>query len=153
MPERRTQAWRAPTRSLQAAGVSGARQAAGIRRSCREQSNFPAERKQKDRLAERHPIRTLPDFRHHMTSRFILCSLAAAFLAAGTACHIFTKTKAPKESPNVAIDVETGFKQRWIDKRAADLTAAGTAAAARAQAEKEFRETYGYLRAADPGKR
>jgi hypothetical protein len=88
-----------------------------------------------------------------MTTRFSLFILAAALVVAGPACHS-TKTKVPKENPNVVTEVEAGFKQRWIDKRAAELTAAGTAAnAARAQAEKEFRETYSYLRTTEPGKR
>jgi hypothetical protein len=88
-----------------------------------------------------------------MTSRLTLILLAAALAVAGTACHS-TKTKAPKENPNVAIEVEAGFKQRWVDKRVADLTTAGAdASAARAQAEKDFRVAYPYLRAAEPGKR
>ena len=88
-----------------------------------------------------------------MTTRSSLFILAAALAVSGTACHS-TKTKAPKESPNVAIEVEAVFRQRWIDKRVAELTAAGTAAdPARAQAEKELRETYGYLRPAQPAKR
>ncbi len=88
-----------------------------------------------------------------MTTRPPLFILAAALAVAGTACHS-TKTKVSKESPNVAIEVEAGFKQRWIDKRVAELTAAGTdATAAHAQAEKDFRATYGYLRTAEPGKR
>jgi hypothetical protein len=87
-----------------------------------------------------------------MTTRFPLFILAAALTVAGTACHSL-KTKAPKESPNVAIEVEAGFKQHWIDKRVAELTAAGTdATAARAQAEKDFRAAYSYLRATEPGK-
>jgi len=54
----------------------------------------------------------------------------------------------------VAIEVEAGFKQRWVDKRVADLTTAGAdATAARAQAEKDFRVAYPYVRAAEPGKR
>jgi hypothetical protein len=87
-----------------------------------------------------------------MTTRFPLFILTAALTVAGTACHSL-KTKAPKDNPNVAIEVEAGFKQRWIDKRVAELTAAGTdATAAHAQAEKEFHSAYGYLRAAEPGK-
>ena len=88
-----------------------------------------------------------------MTTRFPLFILAAALAVVGTACHS-TKTKAPKESPNVAIEVEAGFKQRWIDKRVAELTAAGAdATVARQQAEKDFSAAYSYLRTAEPGKR
>ena len=87
-----------------------------------------------------------------MTTRFPLYILAAALAVVGPACHII-KRKAPKENPNITTDVEAGFKQRWIDKRAAELTAAGTAApAARQQAEKEFSATYSYLRTAEPAK-
>ena len=87
-----------------------------------------------------------------MTTRFPLFILTAALTVAGTACHSL-KTKAPKDNPNVAIEVEAGFKQRWIDKRVAELTAAGTdATAAHTQAEKDFRAAYGYLRAAEPAK-
>ena len=87
-----------------------------------------------------------------MTTRFPLFILAAALTVAGTACHSL-KTKAPKESPNVAIEVEAGYRQRWNDNRVAELTTAGTdATAAHAQAEKDFRAAYGYLRAAEPGK-
>ena len=85
-----------------------------------------------------------------MTTRFPLFILAATLAVMGTACHLI-KPKAPKENPNITTDVETGFKQRWIDKRAAELTAAGTdATAARQQAEKEFSSTYSYLRTAGP---
>ncbi|HTZ21534.1 MAG TPA: hypothetical protein VMC06_11695 [Opitutaceae bacterium] len=88
-----------------------------------------------------------------MTTRFPLFILAAALAVAGTtACH-FIRSKAPKESPNITSDVEAGFKQRWIDKRAAELTATGTdTTAARQQAEKEFNVTYSYLRSAEPAR-
>jgi len=88
-----------------------------------------------------------------MTTRLPLLILTAALTVTGPACHLI-RPKAPKENPNVAIEVEAGFKQRWIDKRVAELTAAGTdATAARAQAEKDFRAAYSYLRADEPGKR
>ena len=87
-----------------------------------------------------------------MTTRFPLLILTAALTVAGTACHSL-KSKAPKDNPNVAIEVEAAFKQRWIDKRVAELTVAGTdATTAHAQAEKDFRATYSYLRADEPGK-
>ena len=48
---------------------------------------------------------------------------------------------------------ENGRRFLYMDGgRVAELTAAGTdATAARAQAEKDFRAAYGYLRAAEPG--
>ena len=88
-----------------------------------------------------------------MITRFTLFILAAALAVAGSACRS-PKTKAPKENPNMALELEGNFKQRWIDKRAAELTATGTeTTAARTQAEKEFRESFSYLRAAEPGRR
>lgn len=85
-----------------------------------------------------------------MTKRFALLLLAALFTLAGTACR---SAKTPKENPNVATEVETGFKQRWIEQRIAALTAKGTdATTARTQAEQEFRQNFSYLRANDPKK-
>jgi hypothetical protein len=87
-----------------------------------------------------------------MTTRFPLFILTAALTVAGTACHSL-KSKAPKDNPNVAIEVEATFKQRWIDKRVAELSAAGTdATTAHTQAENDFHVAYPYVRAADPGK-
>jgi hypothetical protein len=76
----------------------------------------------------------------------------AAVLLAGAGCHMFAKNKnpsAPKESSNVAVDVEKDFMHRWIDKRTADLVALGSSpAAARQQATAEFNAKYNYTDAA-----
>lgn len=87
--------------------------------------------------------------------RLVPLTLAAALLAT-CGCHMFSKKKnpaAPKESPTVATDVEKDFMKRWIDKRAAELVAAGTApAAARDQATAEFKVKFSYTDAAQQAK-
>ena len=58
--------------------------------------------------------------------------------------------KKPKENPAIATEVEEGFKQRWIEKRGADLIALGLRAdIARQQAIDEFHARFGYTHAAD----
>lgn len=72
--------------------------------------------------------------------------LAGAALTAAGGCNLLRKSNKPKDNPAIAADVEAGFRQRWIEHRTAELTAKGTdAAAARQQAENEFREQYSYL--------
>lgn len=67
-------------------------------------------------------------------------------LAAGC----FHTKKKPKDNPAIATEVEEGFKQRWIEKRGADLMAQGMRAdLARQQAINEFRIRFGYTHAAD----
>jgi hypothetical protein len=83
--------------------------------------------------------------------------LFAAVLLAGPGCHLFSKKKKsdapPKEGPHVATDVEKDFMNRWIGKRESDLVAQGSSpAAARAQAEAEFKAKYGYTDAARQAK-
>jgi hypothetical protein len=54
-----------------------------------------------------------------------------------------TTPKPPKESSKVATDSETDFKQRWVDKRSAELVSQGLAPeAARAQAIAEFNQKF-----------
>ena len=75
--------------------------------------------------------------------RFIPFCLAGFVAIAFSGCHFFSKNKKPKENPAIATEVEMGFKQRWLAKREADLTAKGsTAEAARQQALAEFNEQY-----------
>lgn len=77
----------------------------------------------------------------------LLVSIVTLALSAGC---LFSK-KAPRAKDNSAIsaDVEESFRQRWLEKRTGELTAQGTAApAARTQAENEFRERFGFTRAA-----
>lgn len=61
-------------------------------------------------------------------------------------CHYLRRTPKPKESTAIAADVENTFRQRWLDKRAAELKATGLAPpAAQARAESEFSARYSYL--------
>ena len=74
--------------------------------------------------------------------------LCMATLCASTGCLFSRKGKKPKESSTISADVEESFRLRWVEKRAAELSAQGTAIdAARMQAENEFRERYGFTRA------
>jgi 1,2-phenylacetyl-CoA epoxidase catalytic subunit len=76
--------------------------------------------------------------------------LCAVCLSSG--CHLFHKKKAdqtPKDNPNIAIQVEAEFRQRWVDKRTGELTDQGmNADQARAQALAEFRQKYSATSAA-----
>jgi hypothetical protein len=87
--------------------------------------------------------------------RLVLPPLAAVLLLT-CGCHMFSSKKnpsAPKESPTVATDVENDFMHRWIDKRASELAALGMSqAAARAQAEGEFKAKFPYTDAARSAK-
>jgi hypothetical protein len=56
----------------------------------------------------------------------------------------------PKDNPAIATEVEEGFKQRFVEKRSAELVALGMRAdLARQQAIDEYRDRYGYTHAAD----
>ena len=60
-----------------------------------------------------------------------------------------TSKKKPKVDTNVSLQVEEAFKQRWIEKRGAELMAGGLAPdIARSRAIEEFRERYEYTAAA-----
>lgn len=77
----------------------------------------------------------------------IVC-LSAVALISLTGCNFFRKNKKPKENPKLALQVEEEFRERWMEKRAAELTGQGTdAATAQQQAAREFRERYPYIRA------
>lgn len=57
--------------------------------------------------------------------------------------------KKPKENPAFASEIEEGFKQRWVEKRAGELMALGLRPdLARQQAIDEFRDRFGYTHAA-----
>jgi hypothetical protein len=87
--------------------------------------------------------------------RIVPLALAGVLLA-GPACHMFSSKKnpaAPKESKHVAADVEKDFMHRWIDKRTADLVAAGSSPTdARAQAVAEYKSNYSYTSTATQAK-
>jgi len=58
--------------------------------------------------------------------------------------------KKPKDNPAIATEVEEGFKQRFVEKRSAELVAQGMRIdLARQQAIDEYRDRYGYTHAAD----
>lgn len=86
-----------------------------------------------------------------MTKHLLLSLLTAAILFS-SGCALFRSSAAKqraKKNAEIAADVEESFRQRWVDKRLAELTAQGVAAeAARTQAEAEFRERFSYTRAA-----
>ena len=79
----------------------------------------------------------------------VFLSLSAAALCCSSGCLFSKKANRAKESSAISADVEESFRKRWVDKRSAELAASGTAAeVARTQAEAEFRERYGFTRAA-----
>lgn len=79
-----------------------------------------------------------------MTKRLLLSSLALAVVFS-TGCLHFKKNLQPKD-PTITGQVETDFRQRWVDKRTAELVAQGKAeGVARTQATSEFHERYEYL--------
>lgn len=64
-------------------------------------------------------------------------------------CLFSKKPKKPKENKAIASQVDEEFKQRWIEKRAAELMARAVSPdIARGQAIEEFRLNYGYTSAA-----
>jgi hypothetical protein len=114
-----------------------------------EQSEFFAKRETKkipSLSSDRFPL--LDSFTHlPMTKRLLLPTLA--FAAALTGGCLFSKSAKPKEPPSMVGENEASLRQRWIERRAAELVAQGVAAdAARAQAAEEFRAKYSYPGAA-----
>jgi len=72
---------------------------------------------------------------------FLLC--LAGLLLLSTGCLFSKKTEKRKESSAIAGEVEANFKQRWIDKRVAELVAQGEAPDfARGRAAREFGEKF-----------
>jgi hypothetical protein len=75
--------------------------------------------------------------------------LCVAALCCASGCLFSKKANRAKESSAISADVEESFRKRWVDKRSAELASSGTAAElARTQAETEFRERFGFTRAA-----
>ena len=79
-----------------------------------------------------------------MIKRLLLSCLAlTAVMSSG--CFSFKKNAKPKDSLN-SNEVESAFRQRSIDKRAAELVAQGqTAEAAHTKATEEFVTRYGAM--------
>ncbi|HND60644.1 MAG TPA: hypothetical protein PLB90_04130 [Opitutaceae bacterium] len=83
----------------------------------------------------------------------VLCLLLATLLLAPGCKHGWfgkkKQGKAPKETNEVALDVEMTFRQRYIEKRTGELVSQGMRVdVARQQALDEFRTRYSYTRAA-----
>jgi hypothetical protein len=77
-------------------------------------------------------------------TKLLLLTLAATTLLLSTGCF-FSKKGKTKESSAIAGEVEETFRRRWVDKRVQELAATGVPAeTARAQAEAEFRDRYGF---------
>jgi hypothetical protein len=78
--------------------------------------------------------------------RLLLLALSL-LLVLTTGC--FHHKKKPKEDTAIASEVEETLKQRFIEKRSAELTALGLRPdLARQQAIDEFRDRFGYTHAA-----
>jgi hypothetical protein len=76
-------------------------------------------------------------------------SLCLAALVCSSGCLFSKKAERKKESSAISAEVEESFRKRWVDRRAGELAAQGTATeAARTRAEAEFRERYDFTRAA-----
>lgn len=81
-------------------------------------------------------------------NRLIFALLSATVLLS-SGCLFSKKTKKPRENPAIAADTDESFRQRFLDKRVGELTAAGqTPESARAQAAAEFKTRYEYTSAA-----
>ena len=82
----------------------------------------------------------------HRCTFVTLCLLS---LAVSTGCVFSKKDAKKKESSSMAAEMEADFKNRWVEKRVAELTSKGsTVDAARAQAIEEFRVKYEFTSAA-----
>jgi hypothetical protein len=81
-----------------------------------------------------------------MRFRPFLLPSSALLLLCASGCGVLSKQSGqPKENPAIAADTEEVFRQRWLEKRTAELVARGTeAAAAAAQAAREFQEKFGF---------
>lgn len=114
-----------------------------MRRPC---TKIPPGRNQKDALAVSPPIRqeTSPS----MTQKRLLPAVLFGALVITAGCHLFHhRQKAAPELPPAA-GVESEFRDRWIDRRVHDLTAANpnlTEADARQTAEAEFAKQFPYV--------
>lgn len=82
-------------------------------------------------------------------NKALFLTVLVVFAAGSAGCSLFRKSDRAKESSAIARDVEETFRRRWVEKRAAEIVAQGTAVdAARTQAENEFREQYAFAHSA-----
>ncbi len=81
-------------------------------------------------------------------TKLSLLTAAVLLLTLSTGCLFSKKNDRPKESSAIASENEETLRKRWVDKRMTELAAQGIAAeAARPQAEREFREKFGFSEA------
>jgi hypothetical protein len=79
-----------------------------------------------------------------MIKRLLLSSLVLAVVFSAGCLH--SKNNPKPRDPSVTGEVETNFRQRWVDRRAGELVAQGKAEnVARTQATDEFHARYEYL--------
>jgi len=112
---------------------------------CRPCTKIPPGRNQKDALAVSPPIRQ--ETNPSMTQKRLLPAVLLGALVITAGCHLFHHQKAAPELPPAA-GVESEFRDRWIDKRVHDLTAANpnlTEADARQTADAEFAKQFPYV--------
>lgn len=82
------------------------------------------------------------------TKRILILSLAFTTLALA-GCQSWRKENRAKGNKAVVAEVEESFRQRWIERRAAELMNRGVSPnLARSQAIEEFRLNYGFTGAA-----
>jgi len=80
-------------------------------------------------------------------SHLLIPVLFAVVLTSG--CQLLKREKKPVEKNTPAAETDEILRQRWVDKRTAELVAQGTAPeAARPLAEQEFRAKYNYTKPA-----
>ena len=78
-------------------------------------------------------------------TKLALLAIAALTLTLSTGCKSSKKSGRAKETSAIAQETEATFRQRWTDKRSAELTGQGiTAELARAQAASEFHQKFGF---------
>jgi hypothetical protein len=82
-----------------------------------------------------------------MTQTLLLTAALTVLAAATSGCSLFRKSQKPRESTAISSEVEATFRQRWMEKRLAELKAQGVAdAAAQTQAAQEFDARYQFDR-------
>jgi len=80
-----------------------------------------------------------------MTKRTLLFLIASLTITFASGCLFSRKASKPKENPAIAAELEESFRQRWIEKRAAELVSKNLAPdLARAQAMEEFKARYNF---------
>lgn len=89
-----------------------------------------------------------------MMPRAVFFLLAATVAVSSSGC-MFWKKKNKHAKPSYAVsELETSFKARWIEKRAADLVGSGKSASEATQlATQEFEQKFAYTKAAGTASR